>query len=205
MTTLQRNNDALRVEAGLILGDRGLLALAEARGEVFIGGSFHSDLMVWRDLDVYIGMDTDNLTGFFELGRQVVETFNASKAFFTDARTSDPTGLYWGVRVGDLRAGAWKFDIWAVTPDELARRRLVADAFVAQLTPRTRSTILTLKNHYWNDSRYRSQISSADIYNAVLDHAVATTADFENFLSERRVGRSSSAGRPGPTAPDLVV
>jgi hypothetical protein len=185
VTTLQRNSEALRVEAGSILEEGGLRALAEARGEVFVGGSFDSGLMVWRDLDVYIGMGTDNLAGFFELGRQVVETFNASKAFFTDGRTSDPTGLYWGIRLGDLRGGAWKFDIWAVTPDELARRRLAADAFVAQLTPRTRSTILALKNHYWNDPRYRSQITSDDIYNAVLDHAVTTTTEFENFLSQR--------------------
>lgn len=186
MTSPRSQNTALHTEADRILHADGLLDLAQAYGEVFVGGSYHSELMVWRDLDLYIGMDTNKLEVFFDLGRRIVESFHATKAFFTDARNSDPAGLYWGVRLGDdLAHGAWKFDMWPANPEALARRRRSAGAFVERLTPAARSAILELKAHYWADPRYRNEITSDDIYRAVLDEGVRSPSAFEALLTGR--------------------
>lgn len=187
MTSLRSQNTAPHTEADRILHTDGLLELTRACGEVLVGGSYHSELMVWRDLDLYIGMDTDDLDVFFDLGPRIVERFHATKAFFTDARASDPAGLYWGIRLGDLAGGAWKFDIWAVKPEALVQRRSSADAFVERLTAATRSAILDLKTHYWADPRYRNEITSDDIYRAVLDEGVRSPSAFEVMLTERDV------------------
>lgn len=185
MTSARSQNTALHTEADRILQTDRLLELAQACGDVFVGGSYHSELMVWRDLDLYIGMNTDDLGVFFDLGRRIVENFYASKAFFTDARTSDPAGLYWGIRLGNLAPGAWKFDIWGVKPKALAQRRSSADAFVKRLTPATRAAILNLKTHYWADPGYRNEITSDDIYRAVLDEGVRNQSAFEALLTGR--------------------
>src|SRR3954468_6024179 len=104
----------IRKEAGTMLHGQGLLTTAQQFGETFVGGSYFLDLMVWRDLDVYIKAPDVSIADFFALGVEVTERFDAWKSFFTDNRARDPGGLYWGIRLGDLSEGAWKFDIWAV-------------------------------------------------------------------------------------------
>jgi hypothetical protein len=175
----------IRREADEMLYARGLLALAEGLGETFVGGSYFYDLMTWRDLDLYIKAPNVSIDDFFAFGADVTQRFGASKAFFTDNRTHEPPGLYWGIRLGDLRQGAWKFDIWAVGGAEFENAVAQAHTFVRRLTPEIREVILRIKEAYWNDPRYRDTITSAGIYEAVLDHGIRSVAEYEEYFSAR--------------------
>ena len=175
----------VRREADAVLHERGLLAMTRRLGETFVGGSYFSDLMVWRDLDLYIKAPNVSISGFFSLGAEVTERFGAWKSFFTDNRAGDPKGLYWGFRLGDLRRGAWKFDIWSVDATQFERSVLQAHEFVDRLTPEFRDAILRIKEQYWDDPRYRGTITSATIYEAVLDSGVRTVAEFDAYIADR--------------------
>jgi hypothetical protein len=56
---------------------------------------------------------------------------------------------------------------------------------VERLAPDIREAILAIKHHYWNDPRYRTTITSAMIYRAVLDGGVRTVTDFEAYAAGR--------------------
>lgn len=179
----------IRHEAETVLHGQGLLAMAQRLGETFVGGSYLLDLMVWRDLDLYIKAPDVSISDFFSLGAEVTERFGAWKSFFTDNRAGDPRGLYWGIRLGDPREGAWKFDIWAVDAARFDDVVQQAGKFVDRLTAESRDAILQIKEKYWDDPRYRGTITSATIYAAVIDSGVRTVAEFETYLA--RAGTSA--------------
>jgi len=179
----------IRREAESVLHGQGLLAMAQRLGETFVGGSYFLDLMVWRDLDLYIKAPDVSIADFFSLGADVTAHFGAWKSFFTDNRARDPRGLYWGIRLGDLREGAWKFDIWAVDAARFDDTVHQAGTFIDRLTAESRGAILQIKAKYWDDPRYRGTVTSATIYEAVLDAGVRTIAEFETYLA--RAGTSA--------------
>jgi hypothetical protein len=174
----------LRREAAVMLEEQGLLAVARQLGETFVGGSYFYDLMTWRDLDIYIKAPHVSTADYFALGAEVTARFQARKAFFTDDR-ADGQGLYWGIRLGDLRQGAWKIDIWAVDGTRFEEATVKAREFVRRLTTETRDAILGIKDAYWRDPRYRNTITSVTIYDAVLDGGVRTAAEFEEYAASQ--------------------
>ena len=61
-----------------------------------------------------------------------------------------------------------------------------AEAFSRQLTAQQRITIVALKLAYWNTPRYRDSITSALIYEAVVQHGVTNRDAFEQFVQSRQ-------------------
>src|SRR2546425_752977 len=102
--------------------------------------------------------------------------------FFTNnrdhERTGYPRGLYWGIRLGDIRKGAWKIDLWALDSEHCREKLQECEDLRKQLDPRNRLMILSLKASLWSDSRYRDRITSQDVYEAVLQHKVETLDGF---------------------------
>ncbi|XVQ15039.1 hypothetical protein ACQP1W_21660 [Spirillospora sp. CA-255316] len=178
----------VRIEAEELLHERGLLALAGEVGETFVGGSYHSDLMTWRDLDIYIRAPELSVAAYFAFAGRVARLVDARKASFRDNRSGAdpdlPAGLYFGVKQGDPRHGAWKLDLWALDGDSFDRTRARARAFAARLTAETRAAILRVKGAYWADPRYRDTITSTMIYDAVLRAGVKTPEQFEAWLGD---------------------
>ena len=54
-----------------------------------------------------------------------------------------------------------------------------------KLTPETRLIILRIKDMWWKHPSYRQEVSSVDIYDAVLQHGVRTLDEFDQYLVER--------------------
>ena len=52
-----------------------------------------------------------------------------------------PGGLYWGVYLGDERAGSWKIDVWATGPEAFEPIRAYGDALRTRLRVRRRRLI----------------------------------------------------------------
>ena len=93
----------------------------------------------------------------------------------------------------DRRAESdWKIDIsfWlapGIHPEP------IYEAVKQQLTPETRFAILRIKDVWYKLPYYRQEVSSVDIYDAVLQHGVRTLDEFDAYLSEH--GKPTRAGK----------
>src|SRR5438105_12399122 len=106
------NNAELKTEADLLIRSRGLPELLAVYPGWFIGGSYSYDLMCWRDLDIYILDPQHDLKRCFEVGYELTLRLSAKKSRFTNNLDGEPSGFYWGIKLGNERQGAWKLDVW---------------------------------------------------------------------------------------------
>jgi hypothetical protein len=183
-------NSLLKAEADEILSGKGLLSILNSFGIPHVTGSYSLGLMTWRDLDIYLEIDVFSETDFFALGGKICSAFNPVKMSFRNellAKTKGlPEGLYWGIYLGDERAGAWKIDIWAVGAPECQRLLRYCAAIEQKLTPDAAERILEIKSRCWQDPQYRRSYSSADIYDAVLEKGVADIEGFRAYLQNTK-------------------
>jgi len=189
MNTSQINlNAQLKKEADEILYKQGLMDLLYPFGTPHIQGSYSLDLMTWRDLDIYLQTDTVSEIDFFLLGQKVCSAFAPVKMSFRNeliAKTKGlPCGLYWGIYLGNERAGAWKIDIWAVSSSELQKLAQYNIDIKQKLTPAMAQSIMDIKSQCWQDLEYRRSYSSSDIYAAVLENNVVDVQGFKNYLEK---------------------
>ena len=180
---------ALRAQADDLLVRTGLKDLLSRSGTVHVSGSYALRLMTWRDLDIYLEAPRMTVSEFFALGSRITALLDPWKMFFTNNRGrldgNYPPALYWGIRLGDIRKGAWKIDLWAM--DSAACRIALenCDQVAARLTPESRLVILALKAQLWHHPAYRDTITSKTIYDAVLDGGVTDLDTFWAFVRSR--------------------
>ena len=178
----------IRAEADGLLSS-GLRETLESYGEVHVVGSYRMRLMAWHDLDVHLVREAVDKTAFFALGGRVASLLSAQRMHYRDetvaATPGLPSGLYWGVYLGDERKGAWKIDIWATGPAGLDRVGSYCDAIARRLSSSSRETILQIKSECWQHPEYRRAFSSADIYTAVLEHGIEDVDEFWTFLERQ--------------------
>jgi len=182
---ITESDEALHREADGLL-DAGLRDAIATYGEVHVIGSYALRLMTWRDLDIHVVRDPPDVAGFFELGGAIAALLEPHRMHFRDERRVGtvglPRGLYWGVYLGDERAGAWKIDVWSTDRAGFEDVRLHGERLAARLSGASRQTILKIKSACWRHPEYRRAFSSADIYSAVLDHGVAEIEGFWRFI-----------------------
>jgi hypothetical protein len=176
----------LKKEADDILYKKGLMDILDSFGTPHIHGSYLLDLMTWRDLDIYLEIDHISETDFFLLGERVSRLLDPVKMNFRNeirAKTNGlPAGLYWGIYLGNERAGAWKIDLWVVSSSECKRLLEFCNDVKQRLTEETKEIILEIKSQCWQDPEYRRSYSSADIYEAVLGRNVTSKEAFNRYL-----------------------
>jgi hypothetical protein len=177
------DNAQIKLEADLLLQECHMAELLAAYPAWFIGGSYSYDLMCWRDLDIYVFDPQHDLKCCFEVGYELTRRLRAKKSSFTNMVGSEPNGLYWGIKLGDPRQGAWKLDVWFLAPVSYDQHASYSAGMRARLTAETRSIILLIKEAYWRRQEYRDTVTSDLIYRAVLDHDVRDVSGFEHFLS----------------------
>ena len=123
---------------------------------------------------------------FFSLGRKIEANFHPVKMSFRNEITGKtkglPNGLYWGIYLGNERAGAWKIDVWAVNSFECKGLLSHCTAIQQKLTPENSFHILNIKSQCWQDPEYRRSYTSMDIYNAVLERNIISFTEFMKYL-----------------------
>ena len=152
----------------------------------FVGGSYSYDLMVWRDLDVYVLDLTHDLKVCFDVALALTDRLPAWKSRFTNNLGLEPNGYYWGLKTGNERAGAWKLDLWFLDQAGFDSHRNYTATMNERLTTETRAAICAIKESYWRNAEYRKTVTSDHIYRAVLDHGVRGVAEFEQWLAGHR-------------------
>jgi hypothetical protein len=179
-------DESLRAEADGLLWRKGLHSLLERYGQVHLTGSYALKLMAWRDLDLYLITEGILVSDFFRLGGEIADLLSPMRMSFRNeliARTEGlPQGLYWGIYLGDERAGGWKIDLWAIDREQF----LVLDEFCRdierKLTASARLKILQIKSQCWMKPGYRRTFSSRDIYQAVLAEGIDNLDAFDAYL-----------------------
>jgi hypothetical protein len=184
-----RRDPDLRAEAHSLLHNQGLLALLETFGDPRPHGSYTLDLMVWRDLDIYLIIENESLADFFLLGGQVASLLRPVRMSFRNelvARSPAlPAGLYWGVHLaGDP---GWKIDIWAVSQAEYERHTAYESDLQKRLTDDSRRAIRYLKARFWQHPLYRQSFFARDIYDAVVYDEVIDPDAFVNYLVDKGI------------------
>jgi hypothetical protein len=183
---IEKLDQTLRAEADELLWGKGLHSLLGEYGQVHVTGSYALRLMAWRDLDIYLVAERILIPDFFCLGGRIAELLIPARMSFRNeltARTEGlPQGLYWGIYLGNERAGAWKIDLWAINQEQF----IVLDQFCKgverRLTDSSRLKILQIKAQCWMKPGYRRTFSSRDIYDAVLAEGVNTLDAFASYL-----------------------
>jgi len=174
-------NDQIRSEADQLL-ESGLRRALQRHGDLHVVGSYALGLMTWRDLDVHIVREPIDVRAFFDLGAEIAALLTPHRMHFRDEtreRTPGlPPGLYWGIYLGDERAGGWKIDVWQTDRAAFDAVRRFGDDVAARLTDETRDAILAIKTACWRHPEYRRRFTSADVYAAVLDRGVRDVRGF---------------------------
>jgi hypothetical protein len=179
-------NEQIKNEADQILNEKGLHNILQKYGKAHITGSYDLDLMTWRDLDIYLEVSQFSEKDFFLLGSDIATALRPVKMSFRNeliAKTNGlPLGLYWGVYLGNERAGAWKIDIWCVDAEECKRLLNFCVSLKEKITPEAAIDIMKIKSQCWQDPRYRRDYTSSDIYKAVLEKNIRNIEDFRKSL-----------------------
>jgi hypothetical protein len=171
--------------------DGGVRSVLAEYGRVEPMGSYALKLMAWRDLDVYVVRDDVDRDLFLAVGGKLRELLSPHKMVYRDellAQTSGlPSGLYWGIYLGDERAGAWKLDVWALGEAAFEAARSSQDDLAGRISERHRSVILRLKGAVWQHPGYRKTFSSRDVYSAALDEGITDVDEFWAWIRGRGV------------------
>jgi len=177
---------SIRKEADEIIYNKGLHKILSAFGIPFYTGSYALHLMTWRDLDIYLEAENLSEEKFFALGSKIAVLLQPVKMSFRNERIAKtpglPGGLYWGIYLGNERAGAWKIDVWAMNKDECQKLLEYCDNLFNRVSDPDRLKILEIKSKCWQDPLYRRSYSSSDIYKAVLDKGIENFEEFRKWL-----------------------
>lgn len=175
-------NEDLKAEADRLLSLCDMQGLLSSYPAWFVGGSYYYDLMCWHDLDIYVLDPLTDLRKCFEIGYKLTERLDAKKSFFTNNMGTFPNGFYWGLKLGDIRRGAWKLDVWFLDDTDFRRHEAYCANMLIKPSMKQRASIIAIKNSYWKRPEYRDTVTSNMIYTAVLDHNVKTIDEFEEYL-----------------------
>ncbi len=193
---LQRQN-ILQREAQALVSELNILSLLS--DTVRIHGSSVLGLMTWRDIDIAISGQRLNIEQVYKIMQPLLTHPRVKQVrYLNESGSFNSTGLshderYYFMLLYDSGAESdWKIDIsfWL---EEGIRSEPIHDMVEQKLTPETRLAILRIKDIWWKQPSYRQEVSSVDIYDAVLQHGVRTLDKFDEYLIERGKPTRTSA------------
>jgi len=162
-----------------MLIDTGLFALLErAFGGPMVAGSAGYDLMVYRQVDIWMPFEPERASEFAGFIHELVTLFTEAKctlpraSFLNAYLEPHPVGqaFSWRLDFTDATNRSWTVDLWAFEPFDYAARQARDFAFRTDLLATDRDLILRLKSEARERGQgyYGTRISAWDIYQFVL-------------------------------------
>jgi len=181
--------DNLREEARTLLHEEGLLSIIKQVGPVCVIGSYALNLMTWRDLDISVQLpDENDIPGFYDIGHRIVEKFQVARMTFNNPvlLPSFPydRGLYLGPHML-YRGQNWKVDLWGYGKDDYQMNLHKFEGLSNELRDADRLSILRIKNEVCKRPEYIHEITSIDIYKAVVKHHIKTVKEFDEWFKHK--------------------
>jgi hypothetical protein len=206
---LLRRQKELQAEARQVIGDLNLLGVLGRVGSVRLIGSYVTGLIVWRDLDLQVLSPGLSAARAWEVVQPLAAHSRVHEVRFLDQAgansfSGDPRDgrHYFQLHYRTIRSDDWKLDVSFWLSGEPRENEVAYQENLARrLNLGARLAILWIKG-LWvesperRDRAYGREVSSVDIYDAVLEHGVRTPEEFDAYLAAR--GKPTrSLGRTG--------
>jgi hypothetical protein len=189
---LAARQSALQAEAAELLGELDRSEIFSAIGPVEVTGSYISNLMCWRDLDVMLLVGPDySPQDVLNLISRVIELPGVVGFDYRDERADrSPTGLVSEERYHvpfllERGAGIWCLDLTLWLHDLHENNTAWHKALRDSITDEQRAAVLRIKDVWFRHPSYPGQIGGFDIYTAVIEEGVRTPERFRVWLARR--------------------
>lgn len=197
MSDILKKQAELQVEADAIVGALHLDALLRTAGDPVRVGSSALGLMVRRDIDITVAcerLDPATRRTVAEIaGELMLDSHVGALRYRNDSGVWNvepqnyPDGLYLGLTYRTEKGEDWNFDLWFVDEPDRQPDLKHLKTLLPRLTDEVRETVLLIKAELAaNAPKGGKPAPSAHVYEAVLDHGVKTTAEFEEWFVLRR-------------------
>jgi len=174
-------SNEIKREADEILKDTGIFDTLSMFGTPHIIGSYAMNLMYNPDIDIVV--EAKDLHGASMKALQTLVSGGCFEKieygdFVKFPRTHRPSGYILVLKTTrkDIK---WEIEVWFLI--ESTRERCDVSHVCALLTPELRRTVLEFKQKMQERNISKHEISSEDIYCAVLEKGIT---DFEIFIAE---------------------
>lgn len=188
----RRRQDALQREADDVVADLALDAALRSLGRPHRVGSSRLGLVVWRDIDITVVCDHLDPRAVAAVAGDLLARGDVREATVRSEvgrLNSDPAtypdGIYLQLRTAVPGREEWELDVWFVDEPERQPDLRHVQTLPALLDEEARDAVLLVKEHWAGRPEYGTEVSSADVYRAVLDGGVRDVAGFEAWRAER--------------------
>ncbi len=186
---------SLKKEAEHVIYKKGINDILNSYGDVFYTGSYHLDLMIWPDIDIYMVLKPDpySINAFFQLGSKIAALPGVFSMKFNNCITlplheTAPKGLYWKTYIdrGKVKK-PWKIDLWAFSPETIEKSRKEMREILKRLDKRKRKQIIELKHSLLTKDGRTPIFSGYYIYQAILFKNMKKRKDIIDYLKKHGV------------------
>lgn len=188
--------NSLKETASRLLADSELINRLRPFGEPYLHGSYDLDLMVWPEIDVFLGMEGPNLARAFQVISALAEGLVLRDVHLINQVDHAPRFAMKDMILLDLSTEfegiEWKLDIGLLSLNALATCKKYNATLKPKLTPEIARTIVDIKTrslaskhyrrHNWKYIKAGDWFFSGDIYRAVAFNAVGSFEQFTDFL-----------------------
>jgi hypothetical protein len=191
---LAARQSALQAEAAALLDELDQSGIFSDIGPLEVTGSYISNLMCWRELDVglLVGADFSPRDVLHMISR-VMELPGVVGFSYRDERAErSPTGQVKEERYHipfllDRRGGIWQLDLTLWLHDLHENVTAWHQDLRDSITDEQRAAVLRIKDVWFRLPSYPDQIGGQQIYNAVTKDGVRTPEEFRSWLADREL------------------
>lgn len=179
----------LEEDANLLFGELGLEEYFKSHGNVELVGSVRYGLMSWEDLDIdLVTSGTPNDELFWKISKYLLSLDNTKLLMLADNRKGDrevdrPKSMYLGMKY-EFKGSIWKVDIRLIKQSEVKPLPTWMQN-LSSVSDSKKRAILKLKDNLKGDSRYHKQISSVDVYDAVVNKNITSFDAFIDLVESK--------------------
>ena len=189
---LAARQSALHAEAAALLEELDRSGVFSDVGPLEVTGSYISNLMCWRDLDVGLLVGADySPRDVLHLISRIIELPGVVGFDYRDERGDrSPTGLVKEERYHlpfllDRGGNMWRVDLTLWLRDIHENVTAWHRALHNKITDEQRAAVLRIKDVWFRLPSYPDQIGGFEIYTAVIDDSVRTPEEFHRWLVDR--------------------
>jgi hypothetical protein len=145
-------------------------------------GSAAFGLMVRPDLDLEITCPMPSIETGFAIAAELAHHPRVAKVAFANELTGPARRLAWRLGYRWVDEELWSVDMWLIAENRSGPCAAdLVEPMRRALTEETRTTILELKEAIFDQA---AEVSSIDVYRAVLDGGVRSVAELREWLPE---------------------
>ena len=191
---LAARQSALQAEAAALLEELDRSGIFSDIGPPEVTGSYISNLMCWRELDVglLVGADYSPRDVLLLISRLMELPGVVGFSYRDERGDRSPTGLvkeerYHVPSLLDRAGGIWQLDLTLWLRDLHENVTAWHKALRDSITEEQRAAVLRIKDVWFRLPSYPDQIGGLQIYTAVTEDGVRTPQEFRSWLAEREL------------------